>query len=103
MYRNQSSVPVNGPKVDIFIEQFLKSIEALIDTNVDSFTEKNQQIKGALSLSDSTSNKSSRTAIECNNPASTDHVDPFGNLSTNSKENAPIVLRMWMKVQCDKC
>ena len=107
MYRTQSSVLVNGPKVDIFIEQFLKPIEALIDANVDSLTEKNQLIKGALSLPDSTSLKTTRPAIENNKSVAPDHADPLGNLSTNSEETLFKCSHCFEDVdegiQCDEC
>lgn len=55
LYRTQSSVLVNGPKVDIFVDNFLKPIESLINENQDMLSQKNQQIRGQLSLLATTS------------------------------------------------
>ena len=79
----------------------------LIDNNVDSLTVKNQQIKGALSLSDCTSNKNTRIAIDYNNPAPTEHLESLGNLSTNPEETLFKCSHCFEEVdegiQCDEC
>ena len=75
----------------------------LIDNNVDSLTVKNQQIKGALSLSDCTSNKNTRFAIDYNNPAPTEHLESLGNLSTNPEETSHCFEEVDEGIQCDEC
>ena len=74
---------------------------------MDSLTEKNQQIKGALSLPDSTSLKTTRPAIDNNDPVMPDHVDPLGNLPTNSEETlfkcSHCLEDVDEGIQCDEC
>ena len=107
LYRTQSSVLVNGPKVDIFIEHFLKPIEALIQENSKSLSEKNLQIKGALSIAGYSTNKKTEIASEQTPLALTKPTDSDMNTSTNSEETLFKCSHCFDEVeegiQCDDC
>ena len=107
LYRTQSSILVNGPKVDMFIEHFLKPIEESIQLKANLLTEQNQQIKGALSISDCTTDKNSKNPVKHHSGVLMGHAEYDGNVSTNSEETlfrcSHCMKDVDEGIQCDEC